>query len=483
MQDEDEVVTAIAGGETMTNKERRLARKAEKQSKQQISAENVSKKRSPDSEEELRRKDYEGAAAVDGSDEDEDIEALSHKERRKRRKLEKQSGHRTVDNEDSEQRMGTTTEERGTAKEKRSPFSLWVGNLSFQTSAPRLQQWFEEKGISGISRVHMPKGIRKMEYNRGFAYVDVPSADAMKDGIALSELNLDGRRLLIKAGSDYAGRPSIDAAARALAEAGVEGESVEGTEGQAQEIVAKKGKTGLTKTAQKILRSQKHPPGPTLFIGNLSFNATEEGVREMVERAAVLRSEGERASRSDDKENDEKKASAGSLRGAGIRKVRMGTFEDTGKCKGFTFVDFHTPAYATATLIDARCHTLDGRALILQYAGADAIRRGAVKGKMGAGNEPVGRRPDRRDRRPHPAVDFAALAESAPAPGSFDPEAPVEKRHKETREERALRRQKEDAADGGRKRRQKPGAALAQAQRGKTAIATDEPQGQKITFD
>jgi RNA recognition motif-containing protein len=164
------------------------------------------------------------------------------------------------------------------------------------------------------------------------------------------------------------------------------------------------GKTGLTKTAQKILRSQKHPAGPTLFVGNLSFNSTQEGLLELFERSAKARegwtksmkerkreekrekrkadsleAKKRRAERdaakagkagaesgsdsdsdSDDDEEDKGKADAASSdddddsssssssssdeeqddgeeatpRGAGVRKVRMGTFEDTGKCKG-----------------------------------------------------------------------------------------------------------------------------------------------------
>ncbi len=63
------------------------------------------------------------------------------------------------------------------------------------------------------------------------------------------------------------------------------------------------------------------------------------------------------------------------------------------------------------------------------------------------------RRPERKDE----------TEEEAPKPGSFDPDAPLPKRHKETKEERMARR----ANEGGRgpTRRAKPGAALANAQR------------------
>lgn len=513
----------------LTNKEKRLARKAEKQAaRKSITKDDEQKKRK---QEEVKEEDVEisnenhteGEKDDDG-EEEEDIEALSHKEKRKRRKLEKQAAKHGEQEEgqtvEVDGTTATTSSENKAGKEitQRSPFSLWVGNLSFQTSPNRLQEWFEQHELFGITRVYMPKGARKFEYNRGFAYVDVPSEEEVKQGIALSEVNLDGRRLLIKSGSDFGGRPTIDAAARALAEGNMAANSGEVQQQQngVEGIIGKKGKTGLTKTAQKILRAQKHPPGPTLFIGNLSFNATEEGVRDMIERSAASRFEHESARASNiitekkkeakkDTEDDEeeeakesatvevaeeskKETTAGKpelLRGAGIRKIRMGEFEDTGKCKGFSFVDFHSPAYATATLIDPRNSHLDGRELILQYAGAEAIRRGAPKGKMG--ERPQGqKRPfggERRQQTRRFEEERQKLAETAPAPGTFDIDQPLPKKHKETKEERIQRRESEKA---DRKisstRRVKPGAALASAQRGKVAIDIDAPQGKKKTF-
>lgn len=222
--------------------------------------------------------------------------------------------------------------------------------------------------------------------SRRFAYVDVPDAAAVKEGIALSEGHLEGRRLLIKSGSDYAGRPALDATAVALATIAAP------TTAPGDDAAPKQGKTGLTKTAQKILRAQKNPPAPTLFVGNLSFQATADGLRELIENAARARdnsqwnsarkekgekkkvdkdadlkgtpepevkkpavaeaeeesseSEAEDPEGGDKKEKKSKSATPaaaakkqappkdGEIRGAGIRKIRMGEFEDSGKCKG-----------------------------------------------------------------------------------------------------------------------------------------------------
>lgn len=320
-----------------------------------------------------------------GEEAEEEVEALSHKEMRRRRKAEKQAardGANTIDGSPVHPSRAAAVAFANTSATangaRKSKHSIWVGNLLFSTSAERLHEWLEEKGVAGISRVHMPRGQRKMDHNRGFAYVDVPSATAVQSCIDLSESHLDGRKLLIKSGSDYSGRPEIDSKAVELAGGNVR-PSTQGAAafGEFNTAPLQKGKTGLTKTAQKILRAQKHSPGPTLFLGNLSFNSTEEGLREMIERSAAARDEwvnGKAKKKektrkkrkaeedSDDDENsqgsssegessDEEGDSSGSevkdkkeekskakkaegLRGAGIRKIRMGQFEDTGKCKG-----------------------------------------------------------------------------------------------------------------------------------------------------
>ena len=146
-----------------------------------------------------------------------------------------------------------------------------------------------------------------------FAYVDFATLDAKTVAIAMSENHLEGRRLLIKdgehperarfvyrrsnvaVGDDFNGRPAPTPAAGA--DGALPGFKI----------------TGHTKTAQKILAMQKQPPGPTLFLGNLGFETTEDSIRELLN-----------SHRAKDASVDEK----------WIRKVRLGTFEDSGKCKG-----------------------------------------------------------------------------------------------------------------------------------------------------
>ena len=99
-------------------------------------------------------------------------------------------------------------------------------------------------------------------------------------------------------GSDFTGRP--------------------GTEGQESLQVHKAPLTGLTKTSKKILSVQKHPECSSLFIGNLGFVATEDSLVNLIAQ--------QMKPLYDSKTLLEKEK--------WLRKVRMGTFEDSGKCKG-----------------------------------------------------------------------------------------------------------------------------------------------------
>lgn len=170
---------------------------------------------------------------------------------------------------------------------------------------------------------------------------------------------------------------------------------------------------------------------------------------------------------------------------AGIRKVRLGTFEDAPtKCKGFGFLDFHTIEQATASLLDVRNTFLDGRRLIVQYASADATRRGAGKAfksaldSKGKNELRVGfqRNKPKRSTLPAPQHTEQHTHTEPPQPGSFDANAPLPRKHKETQQERIARR-----ANTATVKRAKPGAALANAQRASTAVV--QSTGTKLTFD
>ncbi|GAA5844170.1 hypothetical protein JCM11251_002457 [Rhodosporidiobolus azoricus] len=180
---------------------------------------------------------------------------------------------------------------------------------------------------------------------------------------------------------------------------------------------------------------------------------------------------------------------------AGIRKVRLGTFEDSGKCKGWCFVDFHLPAQATRALLNLRNHTLNGRKLNVEFASADAVRRGGLGSRAvskahgrqrreGGGREEHGGDGGReRKRSRHDGEgggwDDGNVRDLA-ASGGYSRDAPPHggRRGGFGGERDDARGKKGGVADG---KRAKPGAALANAQRASEAIVAST--GRKTTFD
>lgn len=133
----------------------------------------------------------------------------------------------------------------------------------------------------------------------------------------------------------------------------------------------------------------------------------------------------------------------------------------------FAFVDFDSTHQATAALIEPRNQRLLGRELVLQFAGVDAVRRGASRDLL----------PDyvptsRRKRRPARENDDAGNAGSASedAPDAAAEEAPGAA---------------EDAPEARRRARPpgrvRPGAANASAARGTYAIVP--ASGTRTTFE
>ncbi|KAG6861833.1 hypothetical protein C0995_011130 [Termitomyces sp. Mi166 len=392
---------------------------------------------------------------------------LSHADRRKQRKAEKRKAK-----EGEEEVTATNTKKKRKLEDGKSVSvpvpaaqrqnSVWVGNLSFKTTQENLKAFF--KDVGDIVRIHMPtkpganKAMRRE--NRGFAYVDFATQDAKIVAITLSEQPLLGRKLLIKDGDDFAGRPAkegVDAAA---------------------------GANTHSKTARKILQAQKQPPAPTLFLGNLGFETTEDDIRQLLEAHRPKPSKKKAVAGEGEGEEKEEKEEKDKTKDVWLRKVRMGTFEDSGLCKGFAFVDFTSTEHATAALINPKNHRLNGRDLVVEYAGPDAVRRGAPKGsKREDGPEPSpskkrdtplhSKRVERTERKPR--WDETKIEEPMEqGEGEEERNVPVEAEHR--REERKTFERKEK----GPRSRPKPGAALAQAKRESAAILPSK--GNKITF-
>lgn len=276
----------------------------------------------------------------------------------------------------------TDGEEKSEEKPKgHSNVSVWIGNLSYDTTEEDLRNFMTAKSTieeKDITRVKLPKNGRK---NRGFAYMDFSSEDSMNIAVTLSEQELNGRKLLIKQGTNFEGRP------------------------------AKVEKEG-------------NPPSRILFVGNLAFDTTDELLE------THFRHCGE------------------------IMKIRMATFEDSGKCKGFAFIDFKDDQGPTKALADRNCKRMMGRPLRMEF-----------------GEDRSQRKPKRQLSEVSSAVkdDYPAQVEAEPKQTQHDPSRGYQPKQKKAR--------REPSGDY----RMKSSVALATAQRASAAIV--ESKGKKITFD
>lgn len=278
--------------------------------------------------------------------------------------------------------------EEGESKPARSGFGVWIGNLHYDTSKEEITRFIVARTANfgqdddelvrvtetDISRVNLPKKANK---SKGFAYVDLPSVKHVKSVVSLSEQDLSGRNVLIKDASSFEGRPEASAS--------------------------------------------KNPPSRILFVGNLSFDTTEDNLEEHFRHCGE------------------------------IVRIRMATFEDSGKCKGFAFVDFKDELGPTAALKSKLAKKLINRPLRMEY-GEDRSKRNPRKQAPGDGEGTVVKERE---------------------------EAPQVPQRQENIEPRPQRRRFEERERPA--KRQKSSVALATAQRASVAIVPS--QGKKITFD
>lgn len=174
------------------------------------------------------------------------------------------------------------------APPKRSDYGIWIGNLPWTATKIDLRNFLtNDTDIMDdmITRLHMhppskaaiaASRHRIKPQNQGFAYVDFSTKAALNEALALSERLFTGRRVLIKDSKSFEGRPE---------------------------------KSKEEGAATSDVTSGK-PPSKRIFVGNLGFDTTKEMLQENFERCGE------------------------------IVDVFTATFEDTGKCKGYAWVEF-----------------------------------------------------------------------------------------------------------------------------------------------
>lgn len=284
---------------------------------------------------------------------------------------------------------------------KKSEFGVWIGNLSFDTTKEDLMRFIMGKtstyneddndGLLKIEetdfvRINIPKKDNKI---KGFAYVDLPSDKHVATVISLSESHLNGRNLLIKNANSFEGRPQKDS-------------------------------NPLS----------KNPPSRILFVGNLSFDTTQDLLSEHFRHCGD------------------------------IVKIRMATFEDTGKCKGFAFIDFRDESGPTTALKSKLAKKLINRPLRLEY-GED---RSKLTPKKFARNQDENNTPNDLYSQPQP--------QSQPQPAAS---------RERVKPQSFQTKRKFNSQESSSNKRQKSSVALATAQRASAAIVPSS--GKKTTFD
>ncbi|KKK24504.1 RNA binding protein [Aspergillus rambellii] len=223
-----------------------------------------------------------------------DVSAPEPPSKKALRKAKKKAAEPT-ESEPSTQAKPEAPAETPTAPQKRSDYGIWIGNLAFSVSKDDLRRFFTSNcsfAETTITRVHMPKPSDKNPriHNKGFAYVDFSNLNAVKEAMGLSEQLLSGRRVLIKDAKNYEGRP-------------------EKPQGEGQN----NGSASSTAASGR-------PPSKRVFVGNLGFDATKEVIEEHFAKCGT------------------------------VTNVHVATFQDSGKCKGYAWVEFEELAAAEAAV-------------------------------------------------------------------------------------------------------------------------------------
>lgn len=246
------------------------------------------------------------------------------KKEKKRKREEAEITGEPLNSEDDDNNKKQKKEINGNGK--RGEFGIWVGNLAFSTTEEMLKKFFADCGT--ITRINLPIN-KKTKNNKGFAYIDFEDEESMKKAVALSEQTLENRNLLIKSSKDFRGRPAKN--------------SSNNNNNNNSANSAQSRNSGKSNTNNK-------KESPTLFIGNLPYAATADGI------SKCFKEFGE------------------------ISNVRVATFEDNQeKCKGFAYVDFANIDSAIKAMKSGKKPKLLGRVLRVEYAGEDATRRGYNK--------------------------------------------------------------------------------------------------------
>lgn len=218
-----------------------------------------------------------------------DITAPEPPSRKALRALKK--GKTLVSTNDSDSKPGiagnSSNQAGGTETEKRSDHGVWIGNLNWSTSEADLRSFLtgnSEIDDESITRVHMSasKAKAKPEATRPHAKQIHNTGFAYVDFKTAKQVEL-----------------AIELSEQLLGGRRLLIKNCKSFEGRPE------------KKAETATDFGGKPPNPRIFVGNLGFDVTEEIITEHLERCGAIQS------------------------------VKLATFEDSGKCKGYGWVVFN----------------------------------------------------------------------------------------------------------------------------------------------
>lgn len=192
--------------------------------------------------------------------------------------------------------------------------TIFVGRLSWSVDNDRLAQEFAECGEVESATVQMDRDSGK---SRGFGYVRFKTADAVEKALAMNGREIDGRAVNI----DRSTPPDRNVAREKRADA---------------------------------FGDQTSPPSSVLFVGNVSFSTTEDGLWNF-------------------------------FNNYGVKNVRLPTDRDTGRPKGFGYVEFENIDGAKKAFEASRGAEIDGRSIRLDFSQPRDGSGGGGRGGGGGG--------------------------------------------------------------------------------------------------
>jgi nucleolin len=205
------------------------------------------------------------------------------------------------------------------ATEDSSSRTVFVGRLSWNVDNDWLKSEFEVCGEVIAARVQMDRNTGK---SRGFAYVEFADPASVEKALKLSGTEIDNRPINVDRSTNN--KPSG-------------------------------GSSNFNEPRRAAFGDKTSPPSSVLFVGNISFGASEDSLWEVF---------GEYGD---------------------VKSVRMPTDRETGKVKGFGYVEFSDMEFAKKAFEGAQGMDLFGRNLRLDYSQPREEGGNARGGSRGGG--------------------------------------------------------------------------------------------------